>query len=47
MLNIARSVLPDIALITIPPGLHANRGDKAVVEFLEEEVKRSGLSKLD
>lgn len=31
--------MPDIALITIPAGLHANKGDKAVVEFLEEQVR--------
>jgi hypothetical protein len=33
-------------VITIPAGLYASKGDNAVVEFLEEEVKKSGLPKI-
>jgi hypothetical protein len=41
--HIARTLVPGIETIAIPPGLNAAKGGEAVVDFLEEQVLKLGL----
>lgn len=43
VLQIARTIIPDIKTIAIPPGLNATKGGEAVVEFLREQVLKLGF----
>lgn len=38
VLGLAKTMIPDIKTIAIPPGLNATKGGDAVVEFLREQI---------
>lgn len=38
MLQVAKTAIPGIKTIAIPPGLNSAKGGEAVVDFLKEQV---------
>ena len=43
VVELAKTMIPGIKTIKIPPGLNATKGGDAVVDFLKEQVTRLGL----